>query len=465
MVVRHDVDLEALGKMAVLPPDRSPLQLGARGSFEGAGFELIGRLRLAWKDGRWNEWFLQFDDGRTGWLGEAQGRYMLSFAQPGAAVPVLGDLYPTRRLELAGQVYQVDDIKPVVCEGSEGELPFAAPTGRRTTSVDLSGAGGIFANLEYAPGGAILYLGRHLPFEDFRFSGLRELDALPQPAPAAGPQSFSCPSCAGTVSVRAKGQSLSAACGHCGSIIDVTDENHRILSTARQKLRIEPPIPLGSRGTLRGHQWEVIGFLQRRDDEGHAWQETLLFHPTAGFRWLVDANGAWTWFEALSTPPVEEGQSARIGANRFRLHSTYQATVDYVLGEFYWRVAVGETVQVREYLLPPRSLSCELGADEVNWSLGSPLLAASIEAAFGVSLPAPASEPPAADAPGALVARLGQITPWWLFFTIVLFLIRSGGAPASAFVTALLLVWAYPVYLLLRGYGSRYARQSEIDDA
>jgi hypothetical protein len=65
--------------------------------------------------------------------------------------------------------------------------------------------------------------------------------------------------------------------------------------------------------------------------------------------------------------------------------------VDLVLGEFYWKVTVGERVEVVDYIRPPKILSREItrsddkpGAGEINWSLGNYLEAAEVEKAFGV---------------------------------------------------------------------------------
>ena len=46
MVLRRDAGVEAFGKMAVLPPDMSPLQIGSRGVFEGLSFALVGRHKI-----------------------------------------------------------------------------------------------------------------------------------------------------------------------------------------------------------------------------------------------------------------------------------------------------------------------------------------------------------------------------------------------------------------------------------
>jgi hypothetical protein len=178
MVVRHDLDLESLGKMALLPVDMSPLQIGTRGKYQNASFELVGRMKIGWEDGSWNEWYAVFDDGREGWLAEAQGFWMMSFqSNETKQIPKLQKLFVGSTFTpSAGLIFQVDDIKAATCVGSEGELPFQSPKGRKTTSVDLSGPDNQFACIEYSDEGLRLYVGEYVDFEDFHFSGLREID-------------------------------------------------------------------------------------------------------------------------------------------------------------------------------------------------------------------------------------------------------------------------------------------------
>src|SRR5580765_3752760 len=82
MVVRRDVNVELLGLQAELPPDLSPLQIGTRGEFDGQSFTLIGRVRIRYREGSWNEWLASFGEERWGWVAEAQGFYMVSFEVP-----------------------------------------------------------------------------------------------------------------------------------------------------------------------------------------------------------------------------------------------------------------------------------------------------------------------------------------------------------------------------------------------
>src|SRR5439155_856850 len=49
MVVRHDVNVEAIGQMAQLPPDLSPLQIGAHGEMDGQGAEMKKGTNGVWE--------------------------------------------------------------------------------------------------------------------------------------------------------------------------------------------------------------------------------------------------------------------------------------------------------------------------------------------------------------------------------------------------------------------------------
>ena len=175
MIVRHDMNLETLGKMAELPQDMSLLQIGTRGRYENVSFELVGRLKIGWADGNWNEWYTLFDNGKDGWMAEAQGFYMISFQVIDTKnVPDLNKISPGLSVSLIkNQIFQIDDIKQATCLGSEGELPMKGPKGRKCTSVDLSGPENQFACIDYSDEGVRLYVGRYAELENLSLTSLR----------------------------------------------------------------------------------------------------------------------------------------------------------------------------------------------------------------------------------------------------------------------------------------------------
>jgi hypothetical protein len=209
-----------------------------------------------------------------------------------------------------------------------------------------------------------------------------------QPAPAV--KALTCPSCGGTVNLRAAGYTVTVACEYCSSILDVTNPEVRLITEYHQALE-DLEIKLGTRGTLKGVEWEVVGYLRRSEGGAYPWEEYLLFNPYHGYRWLVTNGRGWSFGELLTRTP----KGPRIGAGDLYLdgqaYSGFfrngQAQVDYVLGEFYWRVTVGETVSTDDYVRPGWMLSREENESEISWTLLELLDRREIRDAFGVTPP------------------------------------------------------------------------------
>jgi hypothetical protein len=177
LLVRRDANIETIGRVAAVPDDFSPFQLGTTGNFDRHRFVLVGRLRKTWDQGSWNEWCAAFDDQRFGWLAEAQGDLVMTFASgPAAGAPTgLMELAIGSQSRIDGQSYTVTDIKQVACTGAEGELARGAVSSVAMTSMDLRGPGLAFATWEIAGNQAQLFTGRFVEFEDCGFSQLRVL--------------------------------------------------------------------------------------------------------------------------------------------------------------------------------------------------------------------------------------------------------------------------------------------------
>jgi hypothetical protein len=204
MVVRTDVDVESIGVMAQLPDDMSPIQVGTQGYYGKLHFGVIGRMKVSWPAGTWNEWFIVFDDASYGWLAEAQGAFAVCrlYEQPlpselvawvhrwtkvsdreetGYRTPrereeLEQTLKPGFEFKLDKSTWIITDIKTATCVGSEGELPGVAPIGKEIRSIDLMGANFGFGTLEVSDGNVKLFIGRYLEWDELRISYARELE-------------------------------------------------------------------------------------------------------------------------------------------------------------------------------------------------------------------------------------------------------------------------------------------------
>ena len=176
-LVRHDLDLENIGKMAQLQADGSPLQLRAEGRYRGDSFTVVGRIQLRFEKGLWNEWHLLFDDQRSGWLGESEGIYAVSFlTEVGEKIPKFEELQPGESVILKEASYEVTNVEKAFCVGGQGELPFQIGPGYEAPVADLGGPKNGFATLDYSEEPPLVYMGEYVEFEELHFSGLREID-------------------------------------------------------------------------------------------------------------------------------------------------------------------------------------------------------------------------------------------------------------------------------------------------
>ncbi|PTY05129.1 hypothetical protein DB347_16785 [Opitutaceae bacterium EW11] len=411
MVVRNDLKLEAIGEMAELPPDLSPLQIGTRGRWQDLGFTLLGRVRLAWEQGSWTEWYSEFDDGRRGWVAETQGFFELSLLHSGEGAPTsMPTAKAGSRLSYAGKSWRVVDRKEVALVSAEGELPFVARPGETHVALDLAGPAGEFGSIERHEDGVSLYVGGSAFFSELHLANLKAVPGWSEKT--AEPirrrtTALSCRHCGAPVALRAEGLTMSVVCGSCGTILDTSLPEVQIVQRANAALQaLKPVLPLGLRGTFGGIVYEVIGTVER-EDEYSSWLEYLLFNPWHGFLWLVTYRGHWSLVSRLLAPPFAGSTSVRLGGERYALFAEGQTKVRRVIGEFYWQVTRGEVSVVSDFIAPPRIVSKETypGLDEETWSGGEYRTPAEISAAFNLPAPLPPAQGSYLNEPNPYVAR------------------------------------------------------------
>jgi len=238
------------------------------------------------------------------------------------------------------------------------------------------------------------------------------MDGTKPPPPKA--KTFACLSCGSPIRLRGLLQTTSVVCSGCGTVIDVSDnENMRIISAFISRIKVEPAIPLGTRGTFRDGIFEVIGFMRRVitvEGVEYRWREYLLFNPFKGFRWLSEYNGHWSYIRtALHRPRLMNSGDVNFKGTVYRHFQSARATVDYVAGEFYWRVQAGESCIVQDYVAPPQILSMEQTDDEITWSAGEYIEPDQIKAAFKLTDGLPARIGVGANQPSPTADRKSRI--------------------------------------------------------
>src|SRR6201987_6043388 len=166
-------------------------------------------------------------------------------------------------------------------------------------------------------------------------------------------QALNCPKCGAAITLRALGQAVSVVCESCHSILDAKDAKLQILQTFEQITSAERPlIPLGTRGKIRGTDYEVIGFERRTiyvDDIPYSWHEYVLFNPYKGFRYLTEYNGHWNDVSVLKALPEMVSSlgppKVKYLGETYKHFQTAKAETSFVLGEFPWQVRVGESAE------------------------------------------------------------------------------------------------------------------------
>lgn len=410
VVARGDKQPEDHGKVADLAETKSPLMLGMNGRFRDRRFEVVGRVQYLHPSGAtWNEWYLLFGGETWGWLAEAQSRLNLMFEKrlkDNVVLPAFENVQLGQTFDLLKGKFTVSEKGTAQVRSAEGEIPWAVRPGLEHRYADLRGDEKGFATLDYGKQVATVFVGVAVNAEELQLTGKDGLvanDSIP-----VGALQINCPKCAGALTLHAPDETLRVACPNCNALLDADHGKLQFLQTLAHK-QTKPAIPLGAQGTLKGERYTAIGYMERYvlyQGEAYPWTEYLLHNPTKGFRWLVSNSGHWSFVEPLDFPTTSATKDrVHFQGRAFRKYDEGTAHVRYVVGEFPWRVTVGETVQTQDFIAPPNMISIEhsfqiksghnpkdanrdsrnsLVAEEINVSMGTYLPIEELEQAFGL---------------------------------------------------------------------------------
>jgi hypothetical protein len=381
-LVRDADTLQRIGKQGELFNDASRVQIGTGGSYAQAKFTVIGRIQLNYDAGYWNEWFILFNDGKTGWLSEASGIFAVMLdagATNQAAFPEYDRVLVGQTLRLNGQALTATDKRTAQCVAAEGELPFPLTDRWQAKTIDFQ-SNEVLATLDYSEPITALFVGQTVGIEALKFTLLKTLDPNTLGDASIGQinsksiKALACASCGATIKF-VPSLTPEIICPHCNSSQAFSAGALQNSSIAAQAAVVEASKPdtalnPGDEGTFNGTKWTVLGVVIKHasQDTSENWEEYLIYNPSKYFAWLIFANFQWQFGEVLLKHPKLSGTVANFEGSNFRQSDSYMAVTSYAAGSFNWKVKVGDVCNVAEYKGNGVSLSRESTAEEVTWT-------------------------------------------------------------------------------------------------
>ncbi|TGK23881.1 DUF4178 domain-containing protein [Leptospira stimsonii] len=401
LTVQKNQSLESLGKVGELVPDLSPIQVGTSGKTkDGIQFQVVGRIQQQYSLGTWNEWHAISQDGKSMWLAEAQGQFMVTELRPTAKAEIFPEHDPIQDLETPPDVYfitsktskqllragdtlkldndlwMIREIGVATCVGGEGELPVGFESGTTSVLLDLANDQGWFATLDYSHTPPLYFRGKVYSFDQIEFINLRDPKAFQGFQKVEEAKAIQCLGCGASLSQRSPDFSKSVACEYCGTVMDTSKDELKILSKFQEVIKDRIYLLPGTKLTLKGKECEVLGVVKKSvhaDGQIFPWTEYLL-HFTGGYYWLNETSGHWTVFEPVpfiprtvigTYPPKKSFQK-----EEYRLFNSSNAGTDFAFGEFYYKIHAGDTAELADFIAPPKMLSSEKTQNELFWSIG-----------------------------------------------------------------------------------------------
>jgi len=437
LVVRTDRALAMVGRVADLLEIASPFTLHATGKWGGKRFEVEGRVqvdRAGAPGAPWQEFFIGFPEtGEWCWIASAQGRFYSTVeVKPTPPLPPPGSLRPGAPLQIQGQgALTVVEVGKRRVVSAEGQLPNVALPGVATWFADIAGPNGVFGTIDYgsddpqAPIPPALYIGTQFDPAGFQLDSGQPLEQ-----PQAKVAEAQCPTCGGSLPIVAPGTAERVVCRYCGTVSDIKQGGRLEALAQAPKPPMEPYIPIGAQGTLRGKQSICVGFVIRGctvEGDRYHWREYLLYGgPSAGYAWLMEEDGAWKFVVPINAGDVREANNTvDYRGQYYRFKQSVSASVEAVVGEFYWRVEVGETVQATDYEGSGGIVSVERAETEVTHSLCTPISDGEIALAFNLSPPVQAYHYQGGDYAPPQAKRISPAVVWVIIILVIILVVLA----------------------------------------
>jgi hypothetical protein len=164
----RDTGVDLAGKTAKLADFPSRLSVGAHGKLKGQGFQVLGRVRYQNDDGYYDEWFLQLDNQRVGWVDEDEGDLTFTFkTRLTSPVPPFEQIRVGSFVPLGGDRLFISEKGTATVVGAEGQVAMSSRPGQVVRYINGNAANKAI-RLVIDDNGIVLYTGEPLQFNDIQ---------------------------------------------------------------------------------------------------------------------------------------------------------------------------------------------------------------------------------------------------------------------------------------------------------
>jgi len=166
--VIEDQGINPEGKMAKLAEAPGIFSVGRTGKLKNRKFEVLGRLRYGYDEGFWDEWFLEFDDGQSGWLTEEEGECSI-FTKELITKPIenVDSIRVGQMVDVEGKRVFITEITDCWIMGGEGELHYRVVPGKKLVHYE-GNAGGKLVSIELWPKELEVHTGEPISYSQIK---------------------------------------------------------------------------------------------------------------------------------------------------------------------------------------------------------------------------------------------------------------------------------------------------------
>ena len=379
--------------------------IGTHGVWNDKKFEVIGGVYCDMERFFNNRWTISFADGTLGFLTETLGFYAIQ--------ELVKPDYPSKLGEIRGMDIRLETVelfksrKLRVFDRASSENSFIEG---ECWWPDSNGIANIteLGDLTERRIEVVEYSKDAFEVYDVHYTSLAALQIDNPAFTKRGPVTHTCEKCRSIISIRNPLYTQYCTCPSCGALCRYR-KTIGLVHKPKEIKKLEPYIPLGSRGKIHGIEYEVMGAVKKYEAGSIStnWIEYSLFNEETGFAFLSEYNGHFSYikeFKSGSPYPYQNNELEYDGES-YALFNDYSFDTISAAGEFHTNFDRFNT-NAREFISPPEMLIAEkYGNKEITWYKGVHISRDEISNAFNV----PAGKMPTRYGIGPLQPMRGYV--------------------------------------------------------